>query len=42
MFVVLQKYNMSGVTLIHQGGDSLGLYVPGLAEKRPSLMLGKY
>ncbi|KAL0819793.1 hypothetical protein ABMA28_007831 [Loxostege sticticalis] len=38
----LKKYNMSGVSLTREflGGDALKLFVPGLAEKRPSLMLG--
>ncbi|XP_028160165.1 putative helicase mov-10-B.2 [Ostrinia furnacalis] len=36
----LKKYNMTGVTLERVGGDALKLLVPGLAEKRPSLLLG--
>ncbi|XP_047994418.1 RNA helicase Mov10l1-like [Leguminivora glycinivorella] len=37
----LKNYNMSGVTLKRShSGKSYSLVVPGLAEKRPSLMLG--
>ncbi|XP_063539348.1 RNA helicase Mov10l1-like [Cydia strobilella] len=37
----LKNYNMSGVTLRRSlSGKSYSLLVPGLAEKRPSLMLG--
>ncbi|XP_026314973.1 RNA helicase Mov10l1-like isoform X2 [Hyposmocoma kahamanoa] len=35
----LKKYNMSGVPLLAKG-DYYALVVPGLGEKRPSLMLG--
>ncbi|XP_075982823.1 putative helicase mov-10-B.2 [Anticarsia gemmatalis] len=35
----IKKYNMSAVSLT-QHGQFYGLVVPGLAEKRPSLMLG--
>ncbi|CAG9818274.1 unnamed protein product [Phaedon cochleariae] len=36
----LQKYNMENVTLSLRGGGVLELVVPGLAEKRPSVIVG--
>lgn len=38
--VNIKKYNMSGVKLQKYGLEYYGLFVPGLAEKRPSLMNG--
>ena len=40
MLVRMKAYHMHGVIMMHAGAD-LVLEVPGLAEKRPSLMLGK-
>lgn len=38
----MRSYYMEGVTMKSKRGQMLSLEVPGLAEKRPSLVSGDY
>lgn len=40
--IISQNYNMAEICLERKGFNDYSLLVPGLSEKRPSLMVGKY